>query len=472
MSQIEVVPSTSRHNNIDKTQELCFVTSKRGGEILLNDGYQYYKKKDNKNGSSRWNCKYKSKCRGTITIKGNTIMNKVSHSKNCVRDHAGNEIKKEISTWKVESGQGVLPLQTIYNEGVNRLKDRGLNLLTRIPNFNNVKHGLYNSRRKEFGIDNIKPKTVTDVKVPVKYNDFLMADYQEGARRILIFSSKEAREKLKTVKHFFADGTFKCVVPPFVQMYSIHGDLGSTEKSTNIKPLIYALVTDKKEETYQIIFQLLLSQNPSWKPEKFTTDFETAQMNAIQSVFPEVDIKGCFFHFTQALSKKAKSLHILKNRACKRHVALCAALALLPEQATDEGWFYIMEDWSEQNENLVKFNDYFTKQWLQKEDMRRIWCFNSERHRTTNSVEAWHSSINKKLCGNTKPNILQFLSIIKTDASMTSLTIAKLENGHQILNKRKEYIEKDEKIAYILEQLDNNYINVGHCLEKLLTYVF
>ncbi|KAH9638552.1 hypothetical protein HF086_000953 [Spodoptera exigua] len=298
-------------------------------------------------------------------------MNKVSHSNNCVRDHAGNEIKKEISTWKVESGQGVLPLQTIYNEGVNRLKDRGLNLLTRIPNFNNVKHGLYNSRRKEFGIDNIKPKTVTDVKVPVKYNDFLMADYQEGARRILIFSSKEAREKLKT-----------------------------------------------------------------------------------------------------ALSKKAKSLHILKNRACKRHVALCAALALLPEQATDEGWFYIMEDWSEENENLVKFNDYFTKRWLQKEDMLRIWCFNSERHRTTNSVEAWHSSINKKLCGNTKPNILQFLSIIKTDASMTSLTIAKLENGHQILNKRKEYIEKDEKIAYILEQLDNNYINVGHCLEKLLTYVF
>ncbi|KAF9424325.1 hypothetical protein HW555_000464 [Spodoptera exigua] len=218
---------------------------------------------------------------------------------NCVRDHAGNEIKKEISTWKVESGQGVLPLQTIYNEGVNRLKDRGLNLLTRIPNFNNVTHGLYNSRRKEFGIDNIKPKTVTDVKVPVKYNDFLMADYQEGARRILIFSSKEAREKLKTVKHFFADGTFECVVPPFVQMYSIHGDLGSTEKSTNIKPLIYAL----------------------------------------------------------ALSKKAKSLHILKNRACKRHVALCAALALLPEQATDEGWFYIMEDWSEENEKSKRHKE-------------------------------------------------------------------------------------------------------------------
>ncbi|KAJ8710243.1 hypothetical protein PYW07_009609 [Mythimna separata] len=257
MSQVEPVPSTSQHNNVDKTQELCFVTSERGGEILLNDGYQYYKKRNNKNGSSRWNCKHKSKCRGTITIKGNIIVNKVNHTNNCEPDHAGIELKKETNKWKVESKEGALPLQTIYNEGVNRLKDRGINLLTRIPDFNNVKHGLYNSRRKEFGICNIRPKTVNDFEVPIKYDDFLMADYQQDARRIVIFSSKEAREKLKTVKHFFADGTFKCVVPPFVQLYSIHGDLGSTKKSTHILPLIYALVSDKKEETYQIMFQLI-----------------------------------------------------------------------------------------------------------------------------------------------------------------------------------------------------------------------
>lgn len=49
--------------------EICFI-NRKGGSVLLHIGYQYYKNKTFKNGSSVWTCCKKRllKCRGSITI--------------------------------------------------------------------------------------------------------------------------------------------------------------------------------------------------------------------------------------------------------------------------------------------------------------------------------------------------------------------------------------------------------------------
>ena len=40
----------------------------------------------------------------------------------------------------------------------------------------------------------------------------------------------------------------------------------------------------------------------------FLTDFETAAINAIQSTFPASVVKGCTFHFRQAVTRKVQSV--------------------------------------------------------------------------------------------------------------------------------------------------------------------
>lgn len=145
-------------SRLNDTQELFFVASERGGAVLLHDGYIYHKKRNNKNGSAQWNCRFKYKCRGSMTVRDKTIISEVSHDEDCVRDHAGNEIKKEIAKWRDEATQGSKSIMQIYKEGVNRLKERGL--ASRVPELKSVKHGLYNARNR--GLAERNNKSIND----------------------------------------------------------------------------------------------------------------------------------------------------------------------------------------------------------------------------------------------------------------------------------------------------------------------
>lgn len=450
--------------------DLCFVTSKRGGVVLLHGGHQYNKKRDNKNGTTLWHCIHRSTCHGRITTKEMNILNEVNHQ--CEANFATNEIKKKLEECKTKAANETRSLQKIYNEAMTSLTDSGINIVAKIPEFANVKHGLYNSRKKGFGIDRIVEKDMLKLRIPEKYSDFLLADYNDDTKRILVFANQEARKNITKIKDFFADGTFRCVVKPFYQLYTIFGDIYSDENSKNVVPLIYALLPDKKQDTYEKLFSVIKLQLPNWCPSKMTTDYEKAAMNAIKVIFPNVTIGGCYFHFSQALCKKAKKLNVFKEPSHKRHIALCAALSLVPLEEVDNGWLYIMEDCPTENKNVCDFNDYFINTWLKDEHLRSRWNFCGQIHRTTNNVEGWHSKINKYLNGKTKPNILKFLEILDEEASLTTIKMAKFENVASSKNRRNSDIEKDRRISFILEQFHNKDITLGHCLEKLLTYVF
>lgn len=118
------------------------------------------------------------------------------------------------------------------------------------------------------------------------YEDFVLCDYQSDDNRILIFASQEARKMMGTIKTLFSDGTFKCCVKPFYQMYSIHSDVNSTDTCTGVVPLIYALLKEKKMRTYELLFRLIKSQIPTWKPDVLIVDCEIATIRAARHVLP------------------------------------------------------------------------------------------------------------------------------------------------------------------------------------------
>ena len=87
-------------------------------------------------------------------------------------------------------------------------------------------------------------------------------------------------------------------------MFIIFGTIGQT-----CKPLVFALLPDKSARSYDIFFEQLSSalKRHKLKLEKaktFISDFETNIQKYFSKWFPNIETKGCLFHYSKAIWKK------------------------------------------------------------------------------------------------------------------------------------------------------------------------
>jgi hypothetical protein len=90
--------------------------------------------------------------------------------------------------------------------------------------------------------------------------------------------------------------------------------------------------------------------------------------------------------------------------------------------------------------------------------------------RTTNTVEAWHRSINKD-CQISHPNIARFIEMLKRQEEETRFNIIQISNGVCLPN-----VGADFKKEYYLRNVVENYYNF-ECdayfnVIKLITYYY
>ena len=94
------------------------------------------------------------------------------------------------------------------------------------------------------------------------------------------------------------------------------------EKTEIFIPGIFILMNTKLENIYSDILKYinteLLEKNINNKNTTFTCDFETAIINSIRSVFKNVRIIGCYFHYKQSLLRNAKNLDMVKKNIKKQ----------------------------------------------------------------------------------------------------------------------------------------------------------
>lgn len=122
----------------------------------------------------------------------------------------------------------------------------------------------------------------------------------EDGDRFLLFYTEKNMERLCGSRIILCDGTFRVVPSMFFQLYSIHGVVqGYTF------PLVYCLSTRKTESFYTRMLNQLISHanqlNLQLNPDIVMSDFELAFINAATICFPNSQIKGCLFHFTQSI---------------------------------------------------------------------------------------------------------------------------------------------------------------------------
>ena len=122
-----------------------------------------------------------------------------------------------------------------------------------LPSFYEVRGTLYNERKKNFPP---LPKSFDEIEIPpnlsktISGREFL--SYQDPEKGILIFATSENLQILANLETYYMDGTFDVCPVLFVQLFTIHGFVN--EKQI---PLVYALLPNKKTETYITIFRIL-----------------------------------------------------------------------------------------------------------------------------------------------------------------------------------------------------------------------
>ncbi|KZS05357.1 Uncharacterized protein APZ42_031479, partial [Daphnia magna] len=162
----------------------------------------------------------------------------------------------------------------------------------------------------------------------------------------LVFLSSRLLFHIRRSKTLFSDATFLVVPIGSYQLFTVHIALNN-----HVFPVVYVLMTTKRQAFYQVVFDRLMEIIAEEVPgngflvESLISDFETAILNVMQASFLNSRVMGCWFHFgqfnhdnimSQAIYRYACSdeLHLQvayrERAALKRTVKMLIALALLP----------------------------------------------------------------------------------------------------------------------------------------------
>ncbi|CRK93929.1 CLUMA_CG007456, isoform A [Clunio marinus] len=106
-----------------------------------------------------------------------------------------------------------------------------------------------------------------------------------------------------------------------------------------------AMMTNKDIRSYKVVFKFL--RNKGIVPSKVMADYEASIRNAVENIWPEARMIGCWFHFCQAIRRNAKdklgplySAQSNLNEAqisTKRLIGMYQQLPLLPRERIENG---------------------------------------------------------------------------------------------------------------------------------------
>lgn len=245
-------------------------------------------------------------------------------------------------------------------------------------------------------------------------------------------------------------------------------------------PLVYVLTTNKQQETYEEVFEVLKRLEPTRNPTDITVDFEMAVMNAIRKHFELAEIHGCYFHFGQNIWRKVQEVGLqseyAKNADFALQIRLLIALAYVPPESVFESYeelidteFYAEDTVSKHSEAIKALLAYFQNTYVYRVSRKgtqekamyepSIWNVHSVTTagspRTNNQVEGWHNKI-AKACGTTHKDIFKFLIGLRKEQCDTEHTISRVGAGNVPAARKPQYIASEKKILKIVNKFNND----------------
>lgn len=129
-------------------------------------------------------------------------------------------------------------------------------------------------------------------------------------------------------------------------------------------------MTKKTTSCYTAVFKFIEKVIFPLDAAEFMTDFERGLRKALANVYPNVRIRGCWFHFCSALRKKSRALGMntlfTQRPNAKMIIKMLMSLPLLPPENFQEGYNQIknLSHELELSDKFDQFFHYFESYWI------------------------------------------------------------------------------------------------------------
>ena len=281
------------------------VLTKRGKEKFAHKGFLYVFDSTSKDDKELqfWRCEQKNRCKARLHTKAGKVQKELnSHS------HEASAVQVQVERLKTNirkrAAETLDSPTDVVNECMTDISKAGL------PNFPKTSALKKIIRRKRNSV-NIPTKPAdleeTFLQKCQKYvpkngteENFLLCDSGQANDRIFIFGRQSWLQYLVVSDTWLTDNSFNIVSNIyFSQIYVILAEIHG-----GVHPIVYAFLPNNEYTTYVKMFTSLKEKEPNLKPGLIVCDFELAAHSAMKTVFPDVEIKGGFFHLNQHLKNR------------------------------------------------------------------------------------------------------------------------------------------------------------------------
>jgi len=223
----------------------------------------------------------------------------------------------------------------------------------------------------------------------------------------------------------------------------------------------------KTQALYTAVFGKVQELAPEFSPTSAMADFEEASAAALQSVFGDVSVSGCWFHFAQAVMKRVNKIGLkdasINDDQVRSTVHCLVALPLLPPEAIPDAVLDIIQEMDPESDhisNLRKLIAYIQRQWINKRSVgpSRL-SVRDNRSRTNNVLESYHATLRRRIKVS-HPNLFAFLGHLQNTTTDNMNDVARVRNGLQIRRpKLKANLLNESRIKASLSRFDNGSYN-------------
>lgn len=421
-------------------------SSQKGKPKLAANGYTYRQSSVNMT-SVNWRCD-QAKCKGSVSTPAMYDVPDVEVRTLQPHSHAPQPETVEVAVAKDamlhQAGTSQEPPRRVISDTMTGLSDGAL---VRLGKRSALRKQIQRKRLKVHGGVPLNPadrnfelpniyKVVKEGEQEVQFvlHDSLPPeqedddDYAEQVeQRFIIFGTNTMIQIMKNASEWMTDATFKICPTLFFQVLVVHAIFHG-----HVFPCMYVIMPDKDQQTYEQIFAVVKDLIDGVAPTTVIADFELGLQNALTSTWPNAEIRGCFFHLSQSIWRKAQSLGLshayINNERTRNEVKILAALAFLPPDEVGRVFDDLFESASDEVEELYQ---YYQMNYVGRKPNRgprrqprfKIDMWNVRARttagipRTNNKLEGYHSGMQTMFDG-VRPTLGRFLKGLQKEHSL------------------------------------------------------
>ena len=369
------------------------------------------------------------------------------------------DLKKKCKT-KARTSQD--PLRKIFDDTT-----REDSFATEVS-FPQIESSMYRSRKS---LEPKIPSNATELSLllpTTTFGKFHKSTVTINDQTALIFFSDKMMDLVSQAPDIQFDGTFYCVPKQFYQLWTIF-----VRVERHSLPAIHCLLTGKEQGLYKCIMESIRNLVPQFNPMSCMSDWEIAPRNVMKELYPDINIKGCWFHFTQRIWHQTQKLGLVNsfhsNRDLSTFVRHLMAIPFLPSTLIQPTYSLLNSPTTltdTDRVNLDKLKRYFTKRWLCQVSPEELSVFDIK-STTNNGAESYHAKLKTRIQAG-HPRIWKFLTVLNEIIADTDLDYARLSSGNEISRPRKlKNIINDERRSTFKNQLINGNFTPWEYLEAI-----